>query len=448
MKKIIVSVGTSIFDNCLEKNSCSLKIKEELEGKPFSDWSYFSEEIESIRKTVSDRMRGKKNPSAEIKSITKIRAKEGRDVEAHLLATDSILSVLAAELIKAFFDEKKLGIKAVFDKEKGNVVKGLLVDNKERFENEGLLNLLDIITVISGEKFEDTVLNITGGYKALVPYFTIIGQVYNLPVYYIYEDTEELIEIPKLPVEYDYSVMEDNFYAFEEIKPEKDKKNLPDIKTFIRNYSEETYTELLNKRLIHENSDKKADLTAIGRLLYKKYKSYIDEDKNNLGNLKGELVEMKLYEYFATKYKGNAVHSYEAKEEQKGDYEIDVLVDPLGENKIAVEVKPGGNAPILYNEGMSERGKKKTIEYKITKGGFKKLAEKTPDTDFRVYLYSEKRELHKKVIENIKELHVKYPEETKKLKWYHIKLPDKSIVSIIKWKITDDAIKQIDFNEI
>jgi hypothetical protein len=153
---------------------------------------------------------------------------------------------------------------------------------------------------------------------------------------------------------------------------------------------------------------------------------------------------MKLYEYFATKYKGNAVHSYEAKEEQKGDYEIDVLVDPLGENMIAVEVKPGGNAPILYNEEMSERRKKKTIEYKITKGGFKKLAEKAPDTDFRVYLYSEK-ELHKKVIENIKELHEKHPEETKKLKWYHIKLPDKSIVSIIKWKIGDNAVKRVEF---
>ncbi|MBF0453130.1 MAG: hypothetical protein HQK75_20685 [Candidatus Magnetomorum sp.] len=43
----------------------------------------------------------------------------------------------------------------------------------------------------------------TGGYKALIPYLTIAGIIYKKPVYYIYEDSEVLLELPPPPLSVD-----------------------------------------------------------------------------------------------------------------------------------------------------------------------------------------------------------------------------------------------------
>jgi hypothetical protein len=43
----------------------------------------------------------------------------------------------------------------------------------------------------NGRYWDDVVLNITGGYKAIIPIMSIIGQIRKLPTYYIFGGEEE-----------------------------------------------------------------------------------------------------------------------------------------------------------------------------------------------------------------------------------------------------------------
>lgn len=467
--KIITSVGTSIFENCLNclNNNNILGQLHSLKTEPFGNWKKHSNKIICIKKKVTEAVSEENYkrgyPSAEIKSLIKIKEQyenkcKNKKITVYLIAADSIAAVMAAELIKEYFEKKKeynIQVKFkgnYFDEgnvvkgnvDKGNVVKGLIINNKERFEKEGLLNLLRCILKAKeiDNLFDEknTALNITGGYKALVPYFTFIGQIYSLPTYYIYEDTEELIKVPQLPLEYDYSLVHENLFAFEDINPHKKKENLPDKDTFIMDYKEDTLNELLEKGLValerDENDTIKVGSSFIGGLIYQKY---VDESHGEkLSNLKGTIMELKLYKYFASKKypEVRITHSYKVnRKDGNKDFEIDLLVEK-GDELIAAEVKPGKNPPISGDK------QKKHIEYTLTQGGFHKIPEKFPNAKnikYEVYLYSN-REIAPKFIKQIKELHEKYPEKTQNLKWYHLDLKDENLDN---YEVDENKIKLI-----
>jgi putative CRISPR-associated protein (TIGR02619 family) len=50
-------------------------------------------------------------------------------------------------------------------------------------------------------------INATGGFKAEIAYAVLIGQLFDVPVYYIHEMFKDIIEIPPLPVQWDYSLL-------------------------------------------------------------------------------------------------------------------------------------------------------------------------------------------------------------------------------------------------
>jgi len=211
MKKIITMVGTSIFTNRIEHNVIRTKYKE-LEKEPYECWEEQLDagNIKELKTATKQALKNNRNYSAEIKSILSI-AKELKEnvVEVYLLATDTVLSRLACELIEEWFIENNKGEPTIDVKfnEKQDVIEELQIENSQTFQ-KGLVNLITRFYAICGDYFDGVIINITGGYKAIIPYLTILGQVNKVPVKYIFEDTDTLIEIPFLPLIIDNDLFE------------------------------------------------------------------------------------------------------------------------------------------------------------------------------------------------------------------------------------------------
>lgn len=228
MKKIITTVGTSLFTNymmpeiqdCLEDY---IGIEEEFEKlkyipvKSYNDHKYRNYK-KKLEKTICEKWLkgiekingnwqatdlGKFNhdASAEITSLIKIfNLLNDEDISIILFSSDTILSYLAAEIIKKNIDwTNNIDIK---------IINGLTIQNRTTFIKEGLKNLFERLEEVHNNSYDDIILNITGGYKATIPYMTIWGQIYNNDIYYIFEDSDELISIPQMPINIDFGLFE------------------------------------------------------------------------------------------------------------------------------------------------------------------------------------------------------------------------------------------------
>lgn len=254
MKVIITPVGTSLFTNYMRKEIQTAfelagktyhSIEEEFEKLRFIDsavlglpkWERIVSRVNDVIKSfwfagitkmdwkTWECQQGVENvlASAEIKSILKIKerfAKEGLRVQ--LIATDTILSCLAARLIKQWFDMygNKNGIDVFFN-EKTDVAKGLQVINGATFEKEGIPSLMKICNKIVDEfHVSNLIMNVTGGYKAMLPYFTIYAQVHDIPIFYIFEETDQLIHIPQVPLSIDWNIFDKYWDQFSVLEKE------------------------------------------------------------------------------------------------------------------------------------------------------------------------------------------------------------------------------------
>lgn len=86
-------------------------------------------------------------------------------------------------------------------------IDGIKVDNPETFKTDGLKNLKKIVESFCGNPVagnqpppNQRFFNITGGYKGLVPYATILAWDYAMTLCYLYEQSDQLITIPR-PIE-------------------------------------------------------------------------------------------------------------------------------------------------------------------------------------------------------------------------------------------------------
>ncbi len=158
--------------------------------------------INNIKKEISkwiDKEKDKFNISAEVKSLKKISDELKEDLEVYLLASDTVLSRLAGEILQEFIPK----IVPKCEVKKLEIIKDLQIWYRKDF-NKGMSNLISKIYEISGEYWDNVVINITGGYKATIPYLTILAQINNCPIYYIFEDTDALIKIPNIPFSKDW----------------------------------------------------------------------------------------------------------------------------------------------------------------------------------------------------------------------------------------------------
>lgn len=267
-KMVLTTVGTSLIFHLVEKKTNLKNYAERIEGKPSKELDDYSKEYETIKKESLSHLKGldlKKNAdpdksSAEIKSLVKLEI--GQDDVVYLFATETIDGKLCAEVLEVFIREK-FNCKVTIEE-----IEGLQVSNSELFRKKGIKNYIDKVTKVienpNNRYGYELILNITGGFKATVPYTTLLGMLFQIPVFYIFEDTQSLIELPPLPLEYNFKIIEelkDKFYKIES-------ETSISFDEFIKGVKDVKYKQSI--ALIEEEKGS-ITLSGIGLAIWKKY---------------------------------------------------------------------------------------------------------------------------------------------------------------------------------
>ncbi|HOA84203.1 MAG TPA: putative CRISPR-associated protein [Thermodesulfovibrio thiophilus] len=280
MKKIITMVGTSIFDNYFEYSSDKTFKNhfEALKDRQSKDYSNELGKIEGIKKKTSFWLKETdvKNASAEIKSLIKLKENLQDDFEVYLFSSDTILGRLAGEILEE-------GLKKLSEFEDGritlDIIGDLQVKDSKKFMN-GMRNLIEKTFKITNGYWDNTVINITGGYKATIPYLTILAQLNGCPIYYIFEDQDALIKIPSLPLSTEVINCED-------LRNNKDiiaklQKGIDNEK----DYNELIYSDFYRKYGVmvwedYVNNSPIAELNPLGKILWETCKNKLFEFYTN-----------------------------------------------------------------------------------------------------------------------------------------------------------------------
>lgn len=271
--KLITPVGTSLFTNFLDKNGGDNTFSNDyktIRSGPDDDWDLYNSEIKRLRiSSLEFIKKEKKSASAELQSIAQIQDKLEGDLEVHLLASDTIASRLAAEILAdATVVDAVLGdsISVTFDVE-NDVIKGLQVEDPKVFSNEGMTNLIRKIEEKAEGFWPALAINITGGYKATLPYLTILSQVKRIPLYYNFEDTDTLITIPQAPLAIDFGLIERRSDVLREIDEKEIIKNWLDFKN-------QHYRAVQDLEAFIEIYENIAVLSPIGKIFWEEYQRY------------------------------------------------------------------------------------------------------------------------------------------------------------------------------
>jgi CRISPR/Cas system-associated protein Csm6 len=230
MTVVITPVGTSLFTNGSENNSRIQSRFSVLKDLPLSNWDNNSSYIENLRTESEKFIRSQKvSASAELQSTARIQNALDQKITVHLLASDTIASRLAAEILtggaaRQVLDNVTVKFDATIGDVKKDVIDKLQVDNSRDFLKEGMNALIrrigEIHSTLVGNE-QSLAINITGGYGATLPYLTIFAQLKRIPLYYNFEDSNELIEISPVPLIVDWGEIGSNFNVLKKINDGK-----------------------------------------------------------------------------------------------------------------------------------------------------------------------------------------------------------------------------------
>jgi len=209
---LITPVGTSLFENYIDEgvgNGSIAQHYDRIRNEPGGRWTDRKQQIERIQqdRDLPIWIEATADASAEIESVRKIAAQADGPLTAHLLASDTIESRLAAVLIKDCADVDS--VEFTFNEENDQIPR-LQVFDDDAF-TDGVRNLVRRVRRILRENGElmgqesggTCAINITGGYKATLPYLTVLGEIYDVPLHYKFEDADGLLSIPQLPITLD-----------------------------------------------------------------------------------------------------------------------------------------------------------------------------------------------------------------------------------------------------
>ncbi len=124
--------------------------------------------------------------------------------EICLLPSNTPHAIFCAQVINEYINGHD-DLKNYYSVEKICQVDGINPYDGKEFKDKGIKNLFKVIhKLIEHYSKDDKIyLNITGGYKGLVPYSTLQGMLYpseNVTICYLFEESPEIIEIPSYPV--------------------------------------------------------------------------------------------------------------------------------------------------------------------------------------------------------------------------------------------------------
>ncbi|MEI7556911.1 putative CRISPR-associated protein [Candidatus Chlorohelix sp.] len=268
MRTFICTVGTSLVEN----DGVDSGYVQDLDNASVDANPPAANKVkESIRKAIknADTRDKKLALSAEIKSL--LSAEIAASDEVVLLHSDNKLGQVCAEMLKEILElDKWVGCSVDVRR-----ISDLQVQNFERMNKKGIRNLYEVVIGLikakGGEYNKNIILNITGGYKVVVPYLTILGMLYNFKIIYIFENSNELITLPALPIKYD----EELLLSAEEFLKKLFADGLLPADTFPK-YLEQRRDEYIPAIIIE--SDGELMLSAFGELLYQRFVQDYPED--------------------------------------------------------------------------------------------------------------------------------------------------------------------------
>ena len=203
--------------------------------------------------------------SAEINALLKIGKEDAyvSEDKLYFLVSDTTEGEICGKLVKEFCEK-------YFEAKKTEVItiKGLQVYDAKKFETEAINNFVDEVININGKYDKsayNVILNATGGYKAVIPYSTLLGTVFGLPVYYIFERSNQLIKLPNAPISFDTKLLEELGELIYDIE-----NDYIELKDFLKRTGI-SYNELEKYAGAIVIEDDLVTLTPLGRLLYKRY---------------------------------------------------------------------------------------------------------------------------------------------------------------------------------
>jgi len=145
--------------------------------------------------------------SAETNSLSRLLQEDDRIVFLH---SDTDEGKLCAETLRSFYSNQGYQAEVVPVPD--------LNYTESRFKMRGLRSLVaTMIKQIQNEckAGRKVLINATGGFKAEIAYATLVGLLFNVPVYYIHEAFRDIIEMPPTPIKWDYSLIADYEKFFE-----------------------------------------------------------------------------------------------------------------------------------------------------------------------------------------------------------------------------------------
>ena len=223
MRFIVSTIGTSTLTNSINREnqdeaknwgrilgmSANLK-KDEL-----------SDESEHVMKTLAERAQEKLNQnnvetnrraSAELNGIYGIYGgslPRNSNDQHYLICTDTAQGQRTGKLIKDFLANNGFSTVHIVTPAK------LSTKDTNAFADgtKELIKWLEEFVPKPPSSYE-VIFNLVGGFKSLQGYMNTFGAFYADEVIYIFESSTDLIRIPRLPIQIDTSVIEDNLVKF------------------------------------------------------------------------------------------------------------------------------------------------------------------------------------------------------------------------------------------
>ncbi|RKY85079.1 hypothetical protein DRQ09_07755 [candidate division KSB1 bacterium] len=156
------------------------------------------------------RTRDEKEISAETNALSKLNDLDKDKDYLYFLCSDSEEGELCSNLLEDYYFKKGFVYRKVIR------IKGL-VKEFNKFQKVGLINLINELCDLIEEYDKKVVINATGGYKAEIAYATLVGILFKVRVIYIHEDFQGMIDMPFLPLGFDFNIWNEHIEEVEKI---------------------------------------------------------------------------------------------------------------------------------------------------------------------------------------------------------------------------------------
>ncbi|CAB3395503.1 hypothetical protein [Kyrpidia spormannii] len=271
--------------------------------------------------------------SAELQTLARLDKTpqlKGDRFKLHLLATDTPQAYTAARAL-ALWSGKNGWFE--FDPCR-DLIAGLQVGDYETFVHRGLPALVRRLAEIAAQVY-DLMINSTAGFRAVTPYLYAFALIQQVPMVYQFEGAEQLLFIPRVPIELKWDVVE-KFYV-----------QMVSLQRGIGSSVEQltgdpAFRDLDNIGLVEGDKDM-AVLSAIGEILLGRYRqlyALVDVDQSAVPALKANPEMLRIV---AEKFCDD--HHRENRTERKNGH----FVFDNGDNPYRIYfVQPRHGSPIIY----------------------------------------------------------------------------------------------------